>query len=266
MNASFRNLDLDAIASKINTFTLNVNDYEMISPTLARVIITSSGEMPVQEEVRASIARMFQGLASPVSESFRKVTDGVIAGFVKTAREVREYDEQQVTAGKLKVMAANLLMDTADQTLYEVKESSTGKYMVRQGDDDLTALVHLACHTKMTQPTFAHLASMPAESKEFAAFVSPESEEVEHGYVLSSEEGKMTVLPYGADTPLEITTSHLVEVCNLDGEDVKAFGTDMAAEVAADKSAMVEYYKKMFNYAPDYVAQVISIINMHAVA
>lgn len=263
---SFRNLDLDSFGKNFNTFTLKVNDYEMVTPTLAHVVVTYTGETPVQEEIRAGLTKMFGGLAAPVAQSFRKVTAGVVAGFVKASREVREYDESLVTAGKLRVMASNLLMDTDDQLLYEVKESSTGKYMVRQGNDDLTALVHLACRTQVGQPTLAHIASVPAEQREFAAYVSPTTEEVEHGYVISSADGKMSILPIGADTPIEITSTHLVEVVNLDGEDVKAFGKEMAAGVAGDKAAMVEYYKAMFGYDPAYLAKVIQIINMHAFA
>lgn len=263
----FRNLDLDSLHAKLNSFTMNVNDYEMVSPTLARVIITTTGNTPVQqEEIRASVARLFNGLASPVAESFRKVTDGVMAGFVKTNREVREYDEAAVTAGKMKVMSSNLLMDNDDASLWEIKEGSTGRYTVRQGNEDLSQLVHLACRKQMNQPTMAHLASMPAETKEFAAFVAPSSEEVEHGYVIASGEGKMTVMPFGADEAIEISTAQLVEVCNLDGEDVSAFGSPMAAECAASKEAMIEYYRKAYVYAPDYVQKIIEIINQHSVA
>lgn len=263
---SFRNLDIDSVANGFNTFTMKVNDYEMITPSLAHVVVTYTGNAPTQEEIRAGMAKMLNGQAVPVAQSFRKVTDGVVAGFVKAGREVREYDEQLVTAGKMKVMASNLLMDTEDQALYEVKESASGKYMVRQGNDDLSALVHLACRMQVGQPTFAHIASVPVEPREFAAYVSPDTEEVEHGYVIASAEGKMTVLPCGSDTPTEITSAHLVEVVNLDGEDVKAFGKEMAAGVAGDKAAMIEYYKALYGYDPAYLAQVIQCINMHAFA
>lgn len=264
---NFRNLDLDAVAAKINTFTMNVNDYEMVTPTLARVMLTYTGEVPMQhEEIRAQVAKLFDGLASPVAESFRKVTHGVIAGFVKTAREVREFDANLVTAGKMKEMASNLLMDKTDESLWEKKSGASGDYIVRQGNDDLSKLVHLAHHRQMGQPTFAHLASMPAEQKEFAAFVSSDSEEVEHGYVVASANGKMTVVPYGSDEPVEVQVAQLVEVINLDGEDSKKLGTQMAAEVASDKSAMVEYYRKAYSYAPDYVQMIIDMINQHAFA
>jgi hypothetical protein len=266
---NFRNLDLDAIHAKIQTagFTLNVNDYEMVTPTLARVMLTYTGNVPMaQEEVRAGISKLFEGQASPVAESFRKVKDGVIAGFVKTAREVREFDSGAVTAGKMKEMAANLLMDKTDESLWEKKSGASGDYLVRQGNDDLSGLVHLATNKQIGQPTFAHLASMPAEPKEFAAFVSIDSEEVEHGYVVASADGKMTVVPVGSDDAVEVQTAQLVEVINLDGEDAKAAGTVMAAEVAADKSAMIEYYRKMFSYAPDYVQKIVDIINQHSFA
>lgn len=266
---NFRNLDLDAIHAKIQTagFTLNVNDYEMVTPTLARVMITYTGEVPQsQEEVRAGIARLFEGQASPVAESFRKVTAGVIAGFVKTAREVREFDQAVVTAGKMKEMAANLLMDKTDESLWEKKSGASGEYLVRQGNDDLSGLVHLATNRQMGQPTFAHLASMPAETKEFAAFVSKTSEEVEHAYVIASNEGKMTVLPFGSEDAVEIETAQLVEVLHLEAADVKGAGSEMAAEVAADKQAFIEYVRKWFSYAPDYVQKWIDMINQHAFA
>jgi len=265
----FRHLDLESIhaKAKLAGFTFNVNDYEMVSPTLARVMLTYTGNVPQsQEETRAEIARLFKGLASPVAESFRKVKDGVIAGYVKTTREVREFDATSVTAGKMKEMAANLLMDKTDESLWEKKSGASGDYLVRQGNDDLSGLVHLATNKQLGQPTFAHLASMPAESKEFAAFVSKDTEEVEHGYVVASAKGKMTLVPFGADDAIEVETAQLVEVINLDGEDAKALGTAMAPEVAADKNAMVEYYRKAYSYAPDYIQKIIDIINQHAFA
>lgn len=264
---NFRNLDLDALAAKATLagFTLNVNDYEMVTPTLARVMLNYTGSVPrTQEEIRASIAQVFKGSASPVAESFRKVTDGVIAGFIKTSREVREFNGE--TAGKMKEMAANLLMDKSDESLWEKKTGAAGEYLVRQGNDDLSGLVHLATNRQMGQPTFAHLASMPAEKTEFAAYVSKESEEVEHGYVVASAEGKMTVIPVGAESAVEVETAQLVEVINLDGADAKAAGGEMAAEVAADKGAMIEYYRKMFSYAPDYLQKIIDIIGQHSFA
>jgi hypothetical protein len=268
---NFRNLDLDSITSRLNSFTMHVNDYQMISPTVARVMINYTGTAPnEQEEIRASIGRVFKGMASPVAESFRKVTEGVIAGFVKVSREVREYDEATVTAavasGKMKVMAANLLMDKTDESLWEVKEGATGKYTVRQGNDDLSQLVHLATKTRIGTPTFAHLASVPAEQKEFAAFVSKDSEEVEHGYVVASADGVMSVLPVGADEPVNIEVSQLVEVLNMDGDDTKALGVEMAAGVAGDKAAVVEYYKKAYGYAPDYLQKIMDMINCHSFA
>ena len=265
----FRNLDLDDLASKATLagFTLNVNDYDMVSPTLARVMLTYTGNVPQsQEEIHAEVSRLFNGLASPVADSFRKVKDGVVAGYIKTSREVRDFDASAVTAGKMKEMAANLLMDKTDESLWEKKSGASGDYLVRQGNDDLSGLVHLATNKQLGQPTFAHLASMPAEAKEFAAYVSKESEEVEHGYVVASVDGKMTVTPFGADETVEIQMAQLVEVINLDGEDAKAAGTVMAAEVAADKNAMTEYYRKMFSYAPDYVQKIIDMINSHAFA
>lgn len=265
MNPQFRNLDLDALSKNLSTFTLSLNDYEMVSPTIARVILNTTGTPPRErEELRLAIAKLFAGQASPVVDSFRSVTESCMAGHIKLAREVRDFDEAEVASGRLKALASNQLMDTSDQSLYEVKEGSTGKYMVRLGNDDLSQLVHLACKTTTGTPTLAHLASMPALVKEFAAYVDLDSEEVEHGYVVANTNGTMTVLPVGGEEGVEVVEAQLVEVINLDGEDQKVFAHEMAAEVASDTSAIIEYYRKAYPYAPDYVQKIIDIIGQHA--
>lgn len=275
MNVSslYRNADLASIARRVNTFTVSLQDHQMVTPTLARVVLSWTGQQPDRSEVAASIADLFNGLASPVESSFRSLQSGPVSvaiGFVKANREVKEYtSEIAANQGRYKAMASNLLMDREDQSLWEVHSGSTGKFLVKKGNEDLSELVHLATARKATLPTLAQVASVPAEVQEFAAFVDPTVQEVMHGYIVGrADGGKVHVLAFEGDgQDQEIPEDLLVEVVNLDGKDQEAAKIKMSAEVAADRGAMVSYYTKLFgSYAPDYLKNVITMIDSHSIA
>lgn len=276
---AFRHLDMDSIIARVNSFSVNLQDFEMVSPTLAKVLITYSGTAPIKEEVRASIARMFGQQASPVENSFRSLerTGGskTLAGFIRYQSDVKEYDETAAdNQGRYKQMASNLLMDNDDKSMWEVKAGNTGKYLVRHGEEDLSELVHLAHAKKSGQPSLSQIASVPAEPKEFAAYVDVKQEEVMHGYVVArTRDGlSMSVLAFengSAGDTVEIQTSQLVEVADLDGEDEQAAGVKMPVTAAGtiDREAQIEYYRKLYgSYAPQYVQSLIDMIDQHSFA
>lgn len=274
---AFRHLDMDSILARVNSFSTNLQDFEMVSPTLAKVLITYSGTAPIKEEVRASIAKLFGQQAAPVENSFRSLerTGGskTLAGFIRYQSDVKEYDETaSAIDGRYKQMASNLLMDNEDKSMWEVKAGNTGKYLVRHGEDDLSELVHLAACKKSGQPTLSQIASVPAEPKEFAAYVDIGQEEVMHGYVVAkTRDGlKMSILPFeGNGETQEIATAQLVEVAALDGEDEQAAGVKMPVTAAGviDREAQIQYYRKLYgSYAPQYVQALIDMIDQHSFA
>lgn len=269
MSNVFRNLDLAALASTLNTTTANLQDFEMISPSVARVCISMSGAFPSRSEVRSAIASLFKGMASPVEASFRNLSESggikTVIGFVKASAEVRPFEE--ATNGRMKAMASNLLMDDTDKSMWEIRAGSTGKYLVKQGNEDLSELASLAVSRKVGLPSLAHVANVTAAKTEFAAFLDKKMEEVQFGFVVASTDDGLEVLPFDGDGDVEtVTPEQLVQVVNLDGEDTQATGMEMSAAVMNDKSAMIEYYKKAYQHAPDYVAKVIEQINQHAFA
>lgn len=277
MTASFKNWDTDALLAKVNTFSVNLQDYEVLTPTLAKVLITYSGTAPIKEEVRAAIAKLFGQQASPVANSFRSLerTGGskTLAGFIRYQSDVKEYDETATAAneGRYKQMASNLLMDNEDKSMWQIKAGSTGKYLVRKGEEDLSELVHLAHAKKHGQPTLAQIAKVPGECREFAAYVDQNQEEVMHGYVVarSDDNTKMTVLAFdGEGEPEEVGVDQLVEVAAFDGEDEKQFGNKMAVTAGGviDRELQIQYYKKAYGYAPEYIQQLIDMIDQHSFA
>lgn len=268
MKDLFRNLDLAGVANRVRTFTTNLQDYQMITPTLARVVVTLTGTMPQREELRASVAELFKGHGAPVANSFRELTQlgGIrtVVGYVKASHEVRTMDDFKEK--RTKAMASNLLMDETDKSLWEIRKGASGQYLVKQGNEDLSELAYSIKSKRTGMPMLASLAEMPTEAKEFAAFVDTKIEEVMYGYVVGHEGNKTQVIAYGETEPTLVDSDQLVEVSNLDGEDIKALGIEMAAAVSGDKQAMIEYYRKAYQHSPEYVQKIIEMIDQHAFA
>jgi hypothetical protein len=261
-----RNFDLSSLNS-ISTFAVSIADYKMVTPTLARVVVTYSGQPKSKEEARAAISKRLKSLGSPVADSFRTLfRNGEISsaiGFVRANAEVVEYSEEALK-GK-RVMASNLLMDDTDKSMWDVRENAGAKYLVKHGNEDLSQLVHLASARRAGDPQLAQVASERVLEREFAAFVGKDSEEVEFGYVVAGQTDNgetFSVLAMGADTPVDVTPDQVVHVMNFDGDDVKAMGAEVAAVPGMGREALVEYYTKLYgSYAPDYLQKVIDIIN-----
>lgn len=264
-----KNFDIDSAISRINTATVNIHDYAMLTPTLAKVIVTYTGDSLAHEAMRSQIAGLFKGYGSPVLSSFRKLdrigNKNAVIGFVKSVVEIRTLAEANTEGTKMRAIASNLLMDDTDKSLWEIKTGSTGQYIARQGNDDFSGIVGLATARVKGVPLLSQVAMAETECQEFAAYVCPISEEVTHGYVVASAKGQVSVLPFGSDEAVQIAEANLVEVINLDGDDQKIIGR-MSESAATDKNAMIEYYKKAYSHSEDYIQKIIEQINQHSFA
>lgn len=260
--------DIDRIASKMSAIRFSVNDYQVVTPTLAKVVLNMAGHPDSPIEIRAAIAKLFKGQASAVEGSFRWATrQGDIktaVGFVKANVDVREFDEK-AEAGKYRVMSANLLMDNEDRSLWEVREGAQAKYLARQGNEDLTALVHMATARVSGSPRLVQVASGQPATKDFVAFVDVSTEEVRYGFAVTSAfEGKVTVIATDDESPVEVAEANIIDVFELDQEEHARLSATAANGLS--KEAMIEYYKKAYSYSPEYIQEIIKMIDQHAFA
>lgn len=272
-NNLFPRFDLTAAASRINLFSLNIHDSREITPTLHRVVLSYTGNPPSEpSEIHSQIAKLLDGHGTPVVGSFSSLTrDGEIKsmiGFVKASRPIIEFNEEVKAnaTGRFKAMASNLLMDKTDESMWEIKSGATGQYLAKQSHIDMSELVHLATARVHGLPKFGQIASAPVQPREFASFVDKDSEEVMHGFVVASTEDTIKVMCVETSTVIEAGYDQLVEVAELTEEEAKIKGMEMAPEVAASESTMIEYYRKAYPYAPEYVNQIIEMIRMHRFA
>lgn len=268
---SYTGFDLDRISSKLKSFHLKVNDYDMVTPTLARVVLSMTGNYNDRFELKTAIAKLFNNLASPVENSFRWANRNgdikSVVGYVRSNNEVREFNDKQ-DSQKYRAVASNLLMDNEDKTLWEVKSGSNdSKYLTRKGNEDLSELVHLATSYRTASPKLTQLASAAPAAKEVVGFVDRTTEEMRYGFVVESgvqAKGKVTVVATDNDEAVDVPEEDVVDVYELDPEESAQLSTTAANGLS--KEAMIEYYKKAYSYSPEYIQEIIKMIEQHAFA
>jgi hypothetical protein len=263
--------DLDRITSKVRSFRMTVNDCEMVTPTLAKVVLNMTGVPDSMLEVRTAIAQIFKGEASAVENSFRwanrKGDLKSVVGYVKANNAVREYNEKS-ESNKYRAMASNLLMDQEDRSLWEVRSGAgDAKYLVREGNDDLSSLIHLATSYRRINPKVNEIASASPATTEVVGFVDRVTEEVRHGFVVATNKnaGTVTVLATDSEDPLDVPETDVIDVFELDSDEQEQLSTTAAAS-GMSKEAMISYYRKAYSYSPEYIQEIINTINQHAFA
>src|SRR5271167_4097532 len=169
----------------ISTQTVAITDFKMKSETLAKVLVSFTGNQ-TKEELRASLLQKFDGLAAPVEDSFRIVKAGVAVGFIRANKEIRVVSDKELRAS-YKVMSSNIMMDDADKSLWEIREGKAGKFLARHGHEDLSELVNASVHRRSDIPALRSLQIAKAASGEFVSFVS-KSGDMDHGFVVASND------------------------------------------------------------------------------
>lgn len=225
-----------------------------------------------------------------------------MVGFMAINRETRPYEE--AAAKKMTALASNMLMDAVDDSLWEVRsDGSGGKMLCRQDGDSLQGLMETARIRMPRAPKLDNVLA-GVDTGNFVAFVDPASEQLRYGYVLATgleiapvptggidldpldRSNAVEVLPLDTiapdntsdeatgegnriaqrlaedNAPVTIPASLIVESANLGGD-------DRVAEVAApgnftNKQSLLDYYKRLYVYSPDYYSQLTKIINNHA--
>ncbi len=254
--------NVDAILSRVSRNTVALHDYEMVTDTIARVVVAYTGD-DKGDVFLANLTKLMNGLAQPVRNSFRRLTPNSVVGFVAANRETRVYDQDQ-DLNKYRAVTANILMDRDDSSMWEMKEGAAGTYLCRQGVEDLSELTASLVSRRTGVPRLSAVAMATVAPKELVAYVDPQSHEIDYGLVVSSADGKVTLVSAATQEPVEANAKLVVHAAYLDDAEQKCLGIETAD--AGDKSKMVEYYRKAYPYAPEYVSALIEMINKHAFA
>lgn len=260
-----KELNTDAILAGINP--INITEYTMVSDRVAKVIVNSSIEFNNKSAVTSSIIDLLGGNASPIEASFTWLRPNQsMIGFVATTRVTREYNPAQIRA-KYRTIASNIYMDSGDETLWEMKEGAGGKYLARQGHDDLSSLIESSrVSPRGSTPRMASVISASAQSKEFVAFVYDKSEysmpSVEYGFCIAETATTSTILCSSTKEKLVVSKDALISAHAISSKELHSaiLATRKVKADSLDVKTMEDYYRQAYSYAPEYVQLIIDQI------
>lgn len=265
---------LEQLANSVSNVVASLHDYRPLSKQVAKVIITLSTDRCTNKEVAAAISRAVGngqevGFA-PVLGSFRIVPNArciALAGFVTRHAEVINSEDERFK--QMRPVTASIMLDTHDESLWNIrKNDGGGTFLVRAGEEDLSALLLTASVRDVNAPRMAQLASTGGSTAgEFVSFVDPLAGELRHGFVLASDGDNVEVVTQDSEQPVAVTEDSIVEAAVLNGEDVQVaatLGLDRGNYDSRSKASMSEYYKALYSYAPGYVDEIQKQIDSHA--
>ncbi len=244
----------------LNTVTASITDYQMISKGLARVIVAFTGK-PTKEELTEMLASQFKYAAAPVTNSFRMLKDKVAIGYIKANNELRPVEDKEIRAS-YKVIAKNILMSNEDRTLWEVKTGASGMFLARQGQEDLSELVNASVNRRPDVPKLRQVVSANvAAPREFVAYATAEGD-MDYGFcVKASKDGsKLKIVSRTSGKAEVIEATQVASVLPKSALSIpkEAHQRILASGISReDKDQQIEYYTRLYSYAPSYLADVI---------
>jgi hypothetical protein len=240
--------------------TISLTDYELKSPTLARVILSFTGKFS-KEQVRAAFSEMTNNRMAIVDDSFQEVRANVAVGFVRANREIRIVDDQAELRASYRAMgSSNIMMSEVDNSLWEVKKGKGGTYLARHGHEDLSELMtaHVQRRTDVTR--LAQLSTASTTPGEFISYVTA-SGDMDHGFVVQANSTKAKIVSYARGESVVVGLDMVTAMSRVPLK--KSFVQKMltAGISREDKNQANEYWKQLYSYDPAYLSDVIKQVN-----
>lgn len=262
-----------------------INSFEVLGSGVAKVVATISGNFGSNSsrEAMAKICRKAIHASVPgvfcINNSWRVVPDTGdslrVVGFVGANRQSKPYEVK----ASYKEIAKNILMDTEDESVWEVSTVGGRKFMCLQGEEDIAETLEVARVRDVAAPNVNRLMST-AYTGEYASWVDVENKDVRYGYVVSSTPEVSVVVCRLTNELVQINTQCLIALATPNSEVAKhtkalaAKGQKRPAVLSAlekryeeydfsnvDYNNIREYYKAVFAYAPEYYAKFEQIID-----
>lgn len=259
-----------------------IHEYKAFSPRLAQITASFVERALTQDQAFDALKARLGDSATPVRGSFRWI-DGEdrtqVVGFVYAHRETKFCPEGKIPQN-YRAVAANIYMDDADKSMWDMREGAGGKYLARQGQEDLKAMLEKArVSPRGSQPRMEKILSCVIGEKDFVSFVSENRRgaEMDHGIVLGTgSNGALMVLSHLTTQPVQVSADVVVSSWTLNHEGVpplpkekikamKAMRPKPVTAAARVKAADVydpyltpqEYWTLQYSYNQEYLNKVL---------
>lgn len=261
-----------------------IHEFQMVqgSDRLAKITASFTQSHLDQETAHAALQERLGRDMVPVRSSFRWLDDDrreSVIGFV-FAPQPTEFLPGGALPKQYRQIAANIYMDETDESMWDMRDGVGGKYLARQGAEDLRDMLERArVSPRGSQPRMAHILQASVSSKELISFVSESrrTASVDHGVVLSTgENGALHVLSHMTGEPIVVASDRVIASYTIDSKGVPALPKEKikaalalrpkpvtaaarvnAADVYDPHLTPEEYWKLQYSYNPEYLNKVL---------
>lgn len=258
----------DDLLKSIIQASANITEYRVLNSRVAQVIVqVSSGSD--RHSVCSSLTDQLKSLASPVEDSFRWLQKGSsMIGYIAACNSTRVLETDKLDSAKYRLIASNMYLDNSDKTLWELKSTpgSSQKYLSRQGHDDLSELVEATrVPPRGSMPRLHSIVNAHAAPKTLVAFVNSiglGKPNVDYGFCIGSNDKGTILACADYNHPVLVSPFEIVGVYNVNPQEIQQIVTAAIKKTTAAGEKLptqdsIEYYKKLYSYAPDYLKKVI---------
>jgi len=232
------------------------------------VVLSHSSDAGPKANMQA-LASVFKGRATPVPGSFRRINPKQESRLVSVGYVIANTAVEELTADResgMKVMAKNVLMDSHDQSLWNVVTSDGGsKFIRRQDNEDVSELLATMASARFDVTDVEDINACVTATADYVAFVDVESAELGYGFVVASTEDESQILPRGGTELVTIANDLIVaNVPNIDSGDFLAKRLSRVEAKLQDADKMKEYFRQLYSFDPSYLELVEKTIDQQA--
>lgn len=254
-----------------------ISSHQPLDNGIALIVVSHSFDGGPERNLEA-LNRVLGDRASAIPGSFRKLPVGgsdriTSAGYVQANQIIEPLTDARKS--RMVEVAKNILMDSNDRSAWDVVESNGDRFIRRQASDDITSILAHVTTPRPGEVRASTLGFAAPEARAYVCYVDSGTKSIGFGYVVASENNNLFVLPRDGNNLLSVNRSFVVSMAhNVDTKDGYLAKQLNQAEADAkrnkataslpDKEKLLEYYRRLYSYAPDYLSQVEDTINKQA--
>lgn len=204
--------------------------YEAISPDLCRVRVEIRNSDTTKEALLASVKAALGNNIQPVQGSFSCINydaNGMhqtreYVGLVAKGIETRTVEKAEL-GQRYATMAANVLMDSTDDSVWNMATSPTGHMVLsRQVDENLSELIEMARKRNTANRNYKDPLVAIANVASYAHFYNSQTKTLDFGYVCGREaDGSVVIASRAFNDLVSVDERELISASNIHRDDLE---------------------------------------------
>lgn len=248
----------------VDTNTVAINDYRMVTSDLAEIVVSVTGDMD-RNQISHKLVLTLGEQGTPVQGSFRWLNDRkhVAVGFISTRTPPR-FIESESELAAYRHVASNMYMDETDESTWELKQGTAGKYLARHGADELPAVLSTVRRPRgLGVPSVSKVQRPQPMKGEYVCFVTSRNE-IDYGFAVGKDKhGNHAIVTKSSMGFVAVSPSKVISTTEVE---IPAHSKLPVLSGVPDPDAMRKYYKLAYQHSQAYIAEIEKQISEMAAA